>query len=107
MAGSSDDEERMQKEELSPNNGTHVHSEINQSGSVANLVQDLRYKVDDVPPWYLCIILGFQVGHTMAIFCTAVECLNEKHKGVGNLAQSGRGYYIKVFRLERKDEGLK
>ena len=22
---------------------------------------DLTYAIDDVPPWYLCIILGFQV----------------------------------------------
>ena len=22
----------------------------------------MRYKIDDVPPWYMCIGLGFQVG---------------------------------------------
>ncbi len=23
---------------------------------------DLQYAIDDNPPWYLCILLGFQVG---------------------------------------------
>ena len=23
---------------------------------------DLQYSIDDNPPWYLCILLGFQVG---------------------------------------------
>ena len=27
----------------------------------AKLESDLAYSIDDVPPWYMCILLGFQV----------------------------------------------
>lgn len=27
---------------------------------------DLVYAINDRPPWYLCILLGFQVNHTSA-----------------------------------------
>ena len=30
-------------------------------GGVEGPASDLQYGIDDTPPWYLCILLGFQV----------------------------------------------
>lgn len=34
---------------------------------------DMLYKIEDVPPWYLCILLGFQVG-SLLVFPTSTLC---------------------------------
>lgn len=34
----------------------------------------MRYRILDVPPWYECILLGFQVGLMLLTCCVADGC---------------------------------
>ena len=52
----------LEKEQLAEKVFTEQTTQTGVTGSGVDVVDDIRYKVDDIPPWYLCIVFGFQVG---------------------------------------------
>ena len=61
MAASQQKEVEIQLED--PNDKTEEPKVENEDTNVAS---ELAYTIDDVPPWYLCILLGFQ--HYLTMF---------------------------------------
>lgn len=48
-------------------------SDLRNETSEESTDKDLVYSLNDRPPWYLCILLGFQVrqmSHALVVICT-------------------------------------
>ena len=48
---------------------TQGNDPLQQSEENKDKKSDLLYGIDDVPPWYMCIFLGFQVSLQFFYFC--------------------------------------